>query len=108
MKQMSATQLDEFLQDHGQQAMLIDVREAHELANGMLENAQHIPMNDIPAQVSELETLKDSPIVLICRSGQRSAQVGQYLEKLGFSDVINLEGGMNAWAAQIDTSMNVY
>lgn len=108
MKQMSAIQLDEFLQDHGQEAILIDVREAHELANGMLKNAQHMPMNSIPAQVGELETMKDSPIVLICRSGQRSAQVGQYLEQLGFSDVINLDGGMNAWAAQIDTSMKVY
>lgn len=108
MKQMSATQLDGFLQENGQEAILIDVREAHELANGMLKNAQHMPMNSIPAHIDELETVKDSPIVLICRSGQRSAQVGQYLEQLGFSDVINLEGGMNAWAAQIDTSMKVY
>lgn len=108
MKQMSATQLDEFLQENAQEAILIDVREAHELANGMLEHAQHMPMNSIPAHVEELETVKDSPIVLICRSGQRSAQVGQYLEQLGFTDVINLEGGMNAWAAQIDTNMRVY
>ena len=78
MKQMSATQLDEFLQENAQEAILIDVREAHELANGMLENAQHMPMNSIPAHVDELEPVKDSPIVLICRSGQRSAQVGQY------------------------------
>ncbi|HAO25685.1 MULTISPECIES: rhodanese-like domain-containing protein [unclassified Methylophaga] len=108
MKQMSATQLDEFLQKNAQEAILIDVREAHELANGMLENAQHMPMNSIPAHVGELEMAKESPIVLICRSGQRSAQVGQYLEQLGFSDVINLDGGMNAWAAEIDSSMKVY
>ena len=74
----------------------------------MLENAQHLPMNSIPAHVDELESIKESPIVLICRSGQRSAQVGHYLEQLGFSDVINLEGGMNAWATQIDTNMKVY
>ncbi|MBL1457387.1 MAG: rhodanese-like domain-containing protein [Methylophaga sp.] len=108
MKQMSATQLDEFLQENTQEAILIDVREAHELANGMLENAKHMPMNSIPVHVEELESVKESPIVLICRSGQRSAQVGQYLEQLGFTDVINLEGGMNAWAAQIDTNMRVY
>lgn len=108
MKQISATQLNAFLQEQPQQALLIDVREAHELANGMLENAKHMPMNSIPAHVDELESAKDSPIVLICRSGQRSAQVGQYLEQLGFTDVINLEGGMNSWAAQIDTSMRVY
>lgn len=108
MKQMSAIQLDEFLQENTQDTVLIDVRETHELANGMLENAQHIPMNSFPAQIGELESVKDRSIVLICRSGQRSAQVGQYLEQLGFSDVINLQDGMNAWAAQIDTSMKVY
>ncbi|AFI83714.1 rhodanese-like domain-containing protein [Methylophaga nitratireducenticrescens] len=108
MKQMSATQLDEFLQQNRQEAVLIDVREAHELANGMLEKTKHMPMNSIPEHVEELESVKNSPIVLICRSGQRSAQVGQYLEQLGFTDVINLEGGMNAWATQIDTSMRVY
>jgi len=108
MKQMSATQLDEFLQEGASAAVLIDVRETHELANGMLKNAIHIPMNSIPGQVDELESNKNSPIVLICRSGQRSAQVGQYLEQLGFTDVINLEGGMNSWAAQIDTTMKVY
>ena len=42
MKQMSATQLNEFLQENAQEAILIDVREAHELANGMLENAKKI------------------------------------------------------------------
>ena len=100
MKQLSATQLNEFLQQGASTAVLIDVREAHELANGMLKNAIHIPMND--------ESNKNSPIVLICRSGQRSAHVGQYLEQLGFTDVINLEGGMNGWAAQIDSTIRVY
>lgn len=108
MKQLSATQLNEFLQQGASTAVLIDVREAHELANGMLKNAIHIPMNDIPQQLHELESNKNSPIVLICRSGQRSAHVGQYLEQLGFTDVINLEGGMNGWAAQIDSTIRVY
>lgn len=106
MKQMNATELAAWLPDH--QAVLIDVREAHELANGALKDIKHIPMNHIPARIGELESVKDSPIVLICRSGQRSMQVGQYLEQSGFTDVINLQGGMNGWATDVDPSMRVY
>jgi rhodanese-related sulfurtransferase len=106
MKQMSAPELAEFLKDHS--PLMLDVREVHELANGILDNAIHIPMNHVPARLSELETARQSPLVLICRSGQRSAQVGHFLEQEGFNDVINLDGGMNAWAAQIDNTMQVY
>lgn len=106
MKQMKAPELAEFLKTHS--PFMVDVREAHELANGMLNNVIHIPMNHIPARLTELETARQSPLVLICRSGQRSAQVGHFLEQEGFNEVINLEGGMNAWAAQIDKSMQVY
>ncbi len=106
MKQMNATELAAWLPENN--AMLVDVREAHELPNGMLEDAKHIPMNHIPARIDELESAKNSPIVLICRSGQRSMQVGQYLEQAGFTDVINLQGGMNSWATDVDPSMRVY
>lgn len=106
MKQMNATELAAWLPNH--QAVLIDVREAHELANGTLKDIKHIPMNHIPARIGELESVKDGPIVLICRSGQRSMQVGQYLEQSGFTDVINLQGGMNGWATDVDPSMRVY
>lgn len=106
MKQMNATELAAWLPVNN--ALLIDVREAHELTNGMIKEAKHIPMNHIPARLGELESAKHSPIVLICRSGQRSMQVGQYLEQAGFDDVINLQGGMNSWATDIDPSMNVY
>jgi rhodanese-related sulfurtransferase len=106
MKQLNPTELDAFLADNT--AVMIDVRESHELAHGMIEGAQHIPMNDVPVRIAELEPHKTETIVLICRSGKRSAQVGQYLEQLGFSDIINLDGGMNGWAADVDSSMTVY
>ena len=106
MKQMNANELAAWLPENN--AMLVDVREAHELANGTLKNIKHIPMNHIPARLGELEAAKNSPLVLICRSGQRSMQVGQYLEQAGFTDVINLQGGMNSWANDVDPSMRVY
>lgn len=107
MKQMTATQLQAYLAS-GVESTLIDVRELHELQHGMLDGAIHIPMQSVPANVNEFDQDKAKPVVLICRSGKRSDQVGQYLEQIGFSDVINLVGGMNAWATDVDTSMTVY
>lgn len=107
MKQMNATELQALL-DSGVKPLLLDVREGHELANGMIEGAIHIPMNDVPARLEEFASYKDQSVVLICRSGKRSAQVGQFMEHVGFTDVINLEDGMNGWATDVDTSMTVY
>lgn len=107
MKQMNPSELQTLLSS-GVQPLMLDVREAHELVNGMIGGAQHIPMNDIPARLEEFANYKDQTVVLICRSGKRSAQVGQFMEHVGFTDVINLDGGMNGWATDVDTSMTVY
>jgi rhodanese-related sulfurtransferase len=107
MKQMNPSELQTLLSS-GAQPLMLDVREAHELTNGMIDGAQHIPMNDIPARLEEFADYKQQTVVLICRSGKRSAQVGQFMEHVGFTDVINLDGGMNGWATDIDTSMTVY
>lgn len=107
MKQMNPSELQAFLSS-GATPLMLDVREAHELVNGMIDGAQHIPMNDVPARLDEFSEYKDQTVVLICRSGKRSAQVGQFMEHVGFTDVINLDGGMNGWATDVDTSMTVY
>lgn len=107
MKQVTATELQALLAS-GVTPVMIDVRENHELLNGMIEGAIHIPMNDVPARLEEFEPYKEKSVVLICRSGKRSAQVGQFMEHMGFTDVINLDGGMNGWATDVDTSMTVY
>ncbi len=107
MKQMTATELQALL-DSGVKPLMIDVREGHELSNGVIEGAVHIPMNEVPARLEDFAGQQDKPVVLICRSGQRSAQVGQFMEHVGFNEVINLDGGMNSWATDVDTSMNVY
>jgi len=107
MKQMTAVELQDYLAT-GVSAVKIDVREAHELQNGVMDGAIHIPMQTIPDKLAELENHKNDPIILICRSGMRSDQVGQYMEQLGYTNLINLVGGMNGWAAEIDSSMRVY
>lgn len=108
MKQMSVTEVAELFASSDVTPVKIDVREMHELENGMIDGALHVPMNSIPEKLADLEQYKSDTIVLICRSGKRSDQVGQFLENNGFSDVINMVGGMNDWASEIDTSMTVY
>ncbi len=90
----------------GKSLVLIDVREANELANGVIEGSIHIPMGQIPQNLKKLNPSDD--IVVICRSGGRSGQIAEFLIQNGFSNVRNLVGGMNAWAKDIDTTMTVY
>jgi len=107
MKQMTAIELRDFLATDVK-TVKIDVREDVELEFGVIDEAIHIPMQSVPGQLNELEKHKNETVVLICRSGRRSEQIGQFLEQMGFTDVINLSGGMNAWATDVDTSMSVY
>jgi len=107
MRQMTAIELRDFLAT-GVKTIKIDVREGAELEFGVMDGAIHIPVQSVPGRLNDLESYKEETIVLLCRSGRRSDQVGGFLEEMGFKDVINLDGGMNAWAAEVDTSMTVY
>ena len=73
---------------------VLDVREAQEWAAGRIEGAMHIPMGQLPARLDELDP--STPVVAVCRSGQRSAQVTSWLGAQGF-DACNLRGGVKAW-----------
>jgi len=107
MRQMSAKDLNEFLKT-AKSPVLVDVREDEELEFGTLEGIKHIPMQSVPGQLNELEQYKNNTIVLICRSGRRSDQIGQFLAQMGFTDLINLVGGMNAWAMDVDSNITAY
>jgi len=86
--------------------VLIDVRENEELENGVLEGAIHIPMGQIPERIDELNP--QAKTVVICRTGNRSRKVTEYLVSHGFVDASNMCDGMNGWAREIDSSMSVY
>ncbi len=86
--------------------MLLDVREAAEFAICQIPGARLIPMNTVTAHLSELN--EETEIVCICHHGGRSMQVASFLERQGFSKVINLTGGVHAWALQVDSSMPTY
>lgn len=92
--------------NEGDAIVLVDVRESDELSNGILPGALHIPMGEIPERLGELDP--QSKIVVICRTGNRSRKVSQYLSSHGFEYIANMTEGMNGWASEVDDSFKVY
>ena len=86
--------------------ILLDVRTDQEVFISIIEGSLHIPMNDIPSKMNELD--KEKEIIVQCKSGKRSAKVCEFLMRNNFNNVKNLKGGIIAWAEQIDPSIIVY
>lgn len=93
--------------ENGSRPVLLDVREPEELEISKIP-ATSIPLAELITRYTELEEHKDDEIVVICRSGSRSAQACYYLQNKGFSNVKNLRGGINEWAREIDPSLPTY
>ena len=90
----------------GRDVVLLDVREHDELAVAAVREALHIPMREIPARLGELDAAK--PVVVMCHSGGRSRRVAEFLQGNGFSNVFNLQGGIDAWSTQLDSRVPRY
>lgn len=78
-------------------ALMLDVREQSEYAAGHVLNSKLIPLGKLKERIGELEKYRERPIVVICRSGQRSASACGLLGKQGFAQAYNLNGGIIAW-----------
>jgi rhodanese-related sulfurtransferase len=78
-------------------ALMLDVRENSEYADGHIPKSRHIPLGQLGKRLSELEKFKDKQIVAVCRSGSRSGHACSMLRKAGFANVSNLAGGITAW-----------
>jgi rhodanese-related sulfurtransferase len=78
-------------------AVVLDVREANEVKAGRLLNAKHIPLGKLRERIGELERFREKPLVVVCRSGSRSATACALLSREGFTQVYNLSGGIMAW-----------
>jgi len=78
-------------------ALVLDVREDKEYAAGHIPKAKHIPLGQLTGRLQELEKYKSKPILVTCRSGQRSARACGILKKAGFETVYNQAGGIIAW-----------
>lgn len=103
--QLSPTELQRWRQD-GKAFLLLDVRTDEETAICTLPDSVHIPMNLIPLRSNELPD--GLPIVVYCHHGIRSLHTAMYLADAGFETLYNLQGGIDAWAAQIDENMARY
>ncbi len=104
MRNLNPRELAEWLKAH--RPLLLDVREPWEFEICHLADSQLVPMAQIPAWAQRTDP--DQEIVVICHHGIRSRQVAMYLEHLGFSNVINLAGGVEAWARELDPQMATY
>jgi len=85
---------------------LVDVREQEEYEICHIEGASLIPMSELESRLSELN--QDRSIVLYCHHAPRSASAAEWLEAQGFKQVKSLQGGIDAWAEQIDSTMERY
>jgi adenylyltransferase/sulfurtransferase len=85
---------------------LVDVREPHELEISKLPDATNIPLGQLAARLSELDSAEE--MVVFCKGGTRSARALELLVSAGFKKVKNLKGGINAWAKEVDTNLPIY
>lgn len=107
MQQISAEALHQWLNDENREKpLLLDVREPWEFERCHIAGAELVPMREIPARAASLDA--DRQTVVICHHGIRSAQVGMFLENNGFANIINLQGGVAAWAERVDPGMARY
>ncbi|MGH3940836.1 MAG: adenylyltransferase/sulfurtransferase MoeZ [Pseudonocardiaceae bacterium] len=104
---ITAAELKEMI-DSGKEFALIDVREPHEYEIVRIPGSTLIPKDRILSGEALAELPQDKPLVLHCKSGQRSAEALAALHKAGFSDAVHVGGGVLAWANQIDPSLPTY
>jgi rhodanese-related sulfurtransferase len=112
MQQLRVDQLQSLCASPALEApvQVLDVREPWEveLASMRIDGATvvHIPMNEVPARLGELDAARH--VVCVCHHGMRSAHVAMFLERQGFDPVYNLAGGIDAWASQVDPTLQRY
>ncbi len=87
-------------------SLLLDVREPFEIQTASVKGATCIPMNQIPNRLAEIP--RDREILCMCHHGMRSAGVAGYLLEQGYPKVVNVEGGIAAWSAEVDSSVPQY
>ncbi|MDC0145387.1 rhodanese-like domain-containing protein [bacterium] len=105
IKEISVQSLNKKI-NNNEKISLIDVREDEELKISKISQSIHIPMKTIPDNLNQISS--DKTIIIMCKTGGRSAQVCEYLSNQGYSNVYNLKGGIISWALEIDSTVDIY
>lgn len=95
IKEIEVSEFADWVNDDNHEMRVIDVRELQEIAMGTVPKAEALPLGTLPGNVQNLS--KEEKLVMVCRSGARSAQACMFLQQQGFSNVYNLRGGMMNW-----------
>jgi len=96
VREIEAPELARKLDANADSYQMVDVREMREIMAGTVPNARPMPLATLPLKLDELD--KGKTLVMVCRSGARSAQACMFLQQQGFENVFNLRGGIMAWA----------
>lgn len=103
--QIDGPTLDRIRQSN-QDLMILDVREPWEVAICAIAGSVNVPLSTLPQNLNRLP--ERGPLVVLCHHGMRSMQAVAWLRQNGFENATNLQGGIDAWARQVDTSMATY
>ncbi len=107
MRHIRPGELKEWLDDpRRDKPQLLDVRETWEFERCHVEGAELLPMASISSRYGELDPQRE--VVVICHHGVRSFHVARFLEHNGFTHVVNLTGGVDAWSREVDPLMPLY
>jgi rhodanese-related sulfurtransferase len=94
--------------DGGEELLLLDVRNPGEVEVASIAGARHIPMGEIATRLGELDDWRERRIAVLCHGGVRSVRVQAFLMAQGFSQVLNVAGGIHAWSLEVDPTVPVY
>ncbi|MEN9456176.1 MAG: rhodanese-like domain-containing protein [Neisseriaceae bacterium] len=95
VKQLTPDEANQLIRE--QDAIVLDVRNGGEIADGRVPHALNIPLGTLEARLFELEAYRHKPIIVNCQLGGRSLSACQILKNHGFTDIYNLKGGIAAW-----------
>lgn len=92
----------------GEGFVLVDIREAEELAIARIEGAVWIPLGELATRIHEVDAGEEGTIALICHSGRRSLAATVALQRAGMDEVRSVAGGIDAWSVRIDPGVSRY
>ena len=104
---MSPLEVDRWLKTE-KPPFLLDVRYPEEHALAALPGSVLIPLHELPQRWREIEQWQDRPVIVYCHHGIRSRHAAGFLSQCGFTGVENLDGGIDAWSMEVDSSVPRY